>query len=246
MNNRIDLSKIDIVYPVRKLAEGNSELRYSLRSVAKNLPHRNVWVISEEIEWLSSLVNRMEMKDEGKAFENVNAKLMAAVENDLISDPFIFMMDDIFVMKEVNDIPYYALGRTLTERARTYDVYGSYWRDLDETQQILWFLNKPDVDFEVHAPILFQKAGLRRILKKYPTSGHRRTLYGNIFKKKPTYTADFKIYDEDTQPDADATYISTCVGSWREGSKAYQFVTSEFAEPCEYEKVEEIKVKEED
>ena len=245
MNNRIDLSKIDIVYPVRKLAEGNSELRYSLRSVAKNLPHRNVWVVGEEIGWLGSLVRFMPAEDEGKAFANVNQKLLAAVENDLISDPFVFMMDDIFVMKEVNDIPYYAIGRTLTERARTYDVYGRYWRDLDETQQILWFLRKSDIDFEAHAPILFQKAGLRRILKKYPTSGHRRTLYGNIFKKKPTYVSDFKIYEEDVEPDAETPYISTCVESWRESSKTYQLVTSEFAEPCEYERAEEIKVKEE-
>lgn len=245
MNNKIDLNKLDIVYPVRRLTEGNSELRYSLRSVAKNLPHRKIWVIGEEIEWLSSLVNRMEMKDEGKAFENVNAKLMAAIENPLVSDPFIFMMDDIFVMQKIDEIPYYAIGRSLGERLRRYDVYGSYARDLQEARYILWFEDKEDVDFEAHSPIIFQKAGLSRILSRWPKSGHRRSLYGNFFKKKPTYVEDFKIYGEKDEPDHSSPYISTCVESWRNSSKVYQFVTGEFDNVCEYETIEEIKVKEE-
>lgn len=246
MNNNIDLNKLDIVYPVRRLPEGNSELRYSLRSVTKNLPHRKIWVIGEEIEWLSSLVNRMEMEDEGKAFENVNAKLMAAIENPLVSDPFIFMMDDIFVMQKIDEVPYYAIGSSLGERLRRYDEYGSYARDLQDARDILWFDGKEDIDFEAHSPIIFQKAGLSRILSRWPKSGHRRSLYGNFFKKKPTYVEDFKIYGESDEPEPCVPYISTCVESWRNSSKVYQIVTGEFDDICEYETIEEIKVKEED
>lgn len=249
MNSKINLSEIDIVYPVRKLAEGNSELRYSLRSVAKNLPHRNIWVIGEEIEWLSSIVRRIDLGENGAAFANVNRKLMEAVENPLISDPFIFMMDDIFVMQEIREIPYYAIGRTLSERLRRYDEYGTYARDLQDAQNILWFERKEEIDFEAHAPIIFKKAGLQRILTRWPESGHRRSLYGNFFKKKPTYVDDFKIYGADEEPKK-APYISTCVESWNRNSKAYQLVTQTFAEQCDYEwlnqPIEELEVKEEE
>lgn len=248
MSNKIDLSKIDVVYPVRKLAEGNSELRYSLRSVAKNLPHRNIWVIGEEIGWLSSIVRRVYVGENGTAFANVNRKLMEAVENPLISDPFIFMMDDVFVMQKISEIPYYAIGRTLGERLRRYDEYGPYARDLQAARDTLWFERKEEIDFEAHAPILFKKPGLQRILTRWPESGHRRSLYGNFFKKKPIYVDDFKIYEADEEPQK-APYISTCVESWNENSKAYQLVIQIFAEQCDYEcinqPIEELEVKEE-
>ncbi len=38
------LSDLDIVYFVKESAQ-NEELRYSLRSVEKNFPHRNVWFV---------------------------------------------------------------------------------------------------------------------------------------------------------------------------------------------------------
>ena len=245
MRSEIDLSKIDVVYPVRPLAEGNSELRYSLRSVAQNLPHRNIWVIGKDIEWLSSDVGVIWAQDAGKPFENVNRKLMAAVENPLVSDPFLFMMDDVFVMKKQTKVPYFAIGHSLRERLQKYDKYGSYARDLQAAREILWWAKKDEVDFEAHGPILFKKAGLKQILRKYPSSGHRRSLYCNFYKKRPTYTDDFKVYHAEDDPDGRLPYLSSAVESWRDGSKLYQLVTSTFSDVCHYEKTTMLNTEEE-
>lgn len=236
MSSEIDLSKIDIVYPVRPLMEGNSELRYSLRSVAQNLPHRGIWVIGKDIEWLSSDVGVIWAQDAGKPFENVNRKLMAAVETPLVSDPFIFMMDDVFAMSKQTKVPYFAIGQSLRERLQKYDKYGSYARDLQAAREILWWAKKDEIDFEAHGPIIFKKAGLKQILRKYPSSGHRRSLYCNFYKKRPTYTPDFKVYHATDEPDGSLPYLSSAVESWRDDSKLYQLITGTFSTPCQYEK----------
>ena len=236
MSNKTDLSEVDVVYPVKVLPNDNSELRYSLRSVARNLPHRNIWVIGGDISWLSSEVGRIPANDPGKAFANVNHKLMWAVESPFVSDPFIFMMDDVFVMKKVRRVPYYAIGKTLLDRLRKYDRYGSYAKDLQEARDILWYEKQSEIDFEAHGPILFKKAGLKQILRKYPSSGHRRSLYCNFYKKRPTYTDDFKVYRATDEPDGSLPYLSSAVESWRDDSKLYQLITGTFSTPCQYEK----------
>ncbi len=241
MSSKVDLKNVDLVYPVRKLPEGNSELRYSLRSVAKNLPHRKIWVIGDDIAWLSPKVGKIQMEDGGKAFWNVNQKLMTAVEDGRITDPFIFMMDDIFVMKKVRSIPYYAINHRLGDRLTKYDNFGPYAQDLTMAREILWWLKEDEVDFEAHAPILFRKSGLKRILRRWPESGHRRSLYANIYHKRPKYVDDFKIYHAEDDPEPGAQYFSSAVESWRDGSKLYGLVTSTFTEPCEYEAPEMIR-----
>ena len=40
----MNLKSLDIVYIVKN-TEYNGELRYSLRSVCKNFPHRNIWIV---------------------------------------------------------------------------------------------------------------------------------------------------------------------------------------------------------
>lgn len=236
MSNKIDLAEVDVVYPVKVLPNGNSELRYSLRSVARNLPHRKVWAIGGEIDWLSSIVERIAAPDNGKAFDNVNNKLMLAVEKPFISDPFIFMMDDVFVMSKQTKVPYFAIGQSLRERLQKYDKYGSYARDLQAAREILWWAKKDEIDFEAHGPIIFKKAGLKQILRKYPSSGHRRSLYCNFYKKRPTYTDDFKVYHATDEPDGSLPYLSSAVESWRDDSKLYQLITGTFSTPCQYEK----------
>lgn len=236
MSNKIDLAEVDVVYPVKVLPNDNSELRYSLRSIARNLPHRKAWAIGGEIDWLSSIVGRIAASDNGEAFDNVNNKLMLAVENPFVSDPFIFMMDDVFVMKKQTKIPYYAIGKSLLERMQKYDKFGAYARDLQEAREILWWAKKDELDFEVHGPIIFKKAGLKQILRKYPSSGHRRSLYCNFYKKRPTYTDDFKVYHATDEPDGSLPYLSSAVESWRDDSKLYQLITGTFSTPCQYEK----------
>ena len=234
---KINLSEIDIVYPVKKVDLGNEELTYSLRSVCANLPHRDVWIFGTGLSGINETVRTVPIGDLDKAFANVNKKLATAITIEEISDPFIFMMDDIYVMKPQTEIPYFALSRSLENRLDHYSRVGSYARDLIAARDILRGLEETEIDFEAHAPILFHKAELEYILMNYPRSGHRRSLYGNIFEKKPKYIRkDFKIYDEQTVPSRTAPYLSSADGSWTWQSKLREYVMGEFREKCKYER----------
>lgn len=105
---RID-EQTDVVYPVKLTRNGNRELRLSLRSLS-NIPHRNVYVVApERPEWLSGDVRFIECPDDHVSYENVNRKLLAACSVDDLSENFIFMNDDIFIMQKMTEIPYWAL-----------------------------------------------------------------------------------------------------------------------------------------
>ncbi len=239
-SNKLNLADLDVVYPVKPTRDGNSELRYSLRSL-RNLPHRNVHIFSDYIIWLDEhKVKRHPSSDrpDKQRFANVNQTLLRACDDPNISDPFIFMNDDFFVMKPVKEIPYYVNG-TLQQHYdylhRTYQG-SKYMRDLLETQSELKRLGLGTLDFEVHAPIIFYKDELRRILKAYPNAACRRTLYANSMKVKWKQAIDFKIYGFGDNFDHNRPFVSTADANFRRQSGVRSMIRSEFTTPSPYEK----------
>lgn len=236
MSNKINLAEIDVVYPLKR-TDDCSELRYSLRSIEENMPHRDVWIISDHLpDWASPGLHLIPFLDTSTAFANVNAKLLAAIEEFRISDPFVFMMDDVFALHPVKTIPFYAIGRDMQERANSYTVHGSYAKDLDRSRVVLMALNLKAVDFEAHAPIIVHKDEMEGVLRSFPWSGHRRSIYANMQKFKPKYVDDFKVYYSMDKPDPSRDYLSVSEESWRVGSKSRDFINQRFTEPSRYEK----------
>jgi hypothetical protein len=231
------LSEMDVVYVVRPTRDGNIDLRYSLRSL-KNLPHRNVWIYCSEPAplWLTN-VNLVENdnRDQTTKFENVNRKLIAACDNKEITKEFILMNDDFFIMKPVRKLPNYALGPTLMERFQKCLRIGTYAVDLLRAAQELLELGQTDIDFEIHAPMVFNRARMLKILENYPETGHRRTLYGNIYNLKPTYEGDFKIY-RNQDLDKSKRFISTTEDALATMPDVARFIFDTFKEPSKFER----------
>lgn len=175
----VDLSELDIVYPIRRTRNGNEELRYSLRSVEKYLPHRKIYLYSSSaIEWVSPEVETILAQELTTGVNaSVNSKLLKACQNAKISDPFILMNDDFFALKPIEELPYYTTGSLMDEinARRSYDRFRMF---LDSTRDKIErdYLVKNPLNFEIHLPMVMDKQTLRQVLLKYPTS-IRRSLY---------------------------------------------------------------------
>ena len=239
-SNKLDLSQVDIVYPVKITRDGNAELRYSLRSLV-NLPHRNVHIFSDYISWLSKEVKWHPSSDRPGVprFANVNTTLLRACEDPNISDPFIFMNDDFFVLNPVDKIPYYYNG-TLQQHYdylhKSYPTGSKYMRNLLEAQTVLKQSGFDNLDYELHCPIIFHKAELKDVLKAFPNSACRRTLYANMAKVEGEQAIDFKIYGFLDNFNHARPFVSTTDANFRRQSGVRSLIRSKFTSSSKYEK----------
>jgi len=161
MSSRADR---DVVYVVRP-GDDNEELRYSLRSVAANVPHRRVWVAGHCPRWVTG-VRRVELPPLPDKFDNQYQSLMAALSQPGLADWFYLFNDDMYVVERFHgDLPTFNLGPL----AGYLDYLGSigkrplngWFRGMREMSRLLEARGVSDpLCYEGHVPLLFPKAGL--------------------------------------------------------------------------------------
>lgn len=137
----------------------NFELRMSLRSVEKYLSgYSDVWIIGEFPDWLQNCQNKP-LADTSKIPDhNIMLKIKAACETAEISDDFLFFNDDHFLLTEFQapTFPYFHKGSLETYVAkRGKDGYG---RRSANTLKFLQDNNLPTKHFDIHTPIIYNKA----------------------------------------------------------------------------------------
>ncbi len=172
--------KLDIVYPLINSVQDNIEFKYSLRSLA-NYPHWNVYIIG----YLPPRVNKTKVKHIDYNMYSpywhiiTSNKLYQASMVSTISDDFIFMNDDIYIIKEVKDIPYYKVW-SLEDHLNYFkqkNIMNSY------TREILEMYNRyPKWDsFEAHTPIKYNKAKIQMFVNVFWVETLRRSNYCNYY-----------------------------------------------------------------
>ena len=182
---------MDVVYICR--SGPNEELRYSIRSVEKNLPHNNIWVIGQSPEWYKG--SFIEVKNVNAKYSNARANLDALVRSKLITEDFILMNDDFFIMRPIEKISYFYEG-TLLERAERNELLtttGAYTQLLYNTYDKLLKMGiEEPLNYEMHIPMIMNKKKLKEVLR-YKTCLWR-SLYGNIYEVGGTDREDVKVY----------------------------------------------------
>jgi hypothetical protein len=186
---------MDIVYAYRTWPLNWIELRYSLRSLI-NLEHDNVFIIWDKPDWATNIVH-IPMKDDlWSKFENVRRKYRRMCLDTRISEDFVMMNDDFYILKPIEKLWYYirwtleSVISTLKEKV----WHTKFYKAMEGVYKMY-----PSWDcFSVHTPIIFNKKKLLKIMKKYwDTLTCKRSLYCNCYKirwEKLKWWTDCKVW----------------------------------------------------
>ena len=237
----VNLKSCDIVYLVKN-TKYNGELRYSLRSVCKNFPHRNIWFIGSMPEGIKpdyfQPVKQSNNSNPSGKYNNVYKLFDAISKNKAISSNFILFNDDFFVLKPVKKLPVYAYG-SLEEQIefvkREARIPNSrYIELLNKEVEDLTERKLPCNNFALHLPLMINKKMMQDVIKEF--GRFNRSLYGNY-----TYYTDYlkqqkdvKIYNHIQIPSEDQIFVSTTDGSFNLGEVG-KYIREKFKDPCEYE-----------
>lgn len=224
----------DIVYILKDTLDTN-ELRYSLRSVETNFPHRFVWFVGGQPQGFKP-DRAVPHKQEGaNKWELIRSSMLrVAQERDLTEDFFLFN-DDFFVMKPPTgkfvNFTDKSLAWRIGELKQTYMILNHYGRTLEKAKEELKIIGKPTDNYEVHLPMLFNKALVPTVLKC--SSPQMRSIYGNINEVEHIQHDDVKVYDLDTVPE-DPDYLSTNDRTFTQG-KVGEYIRQTFPNPSRFE-----------
>lgn len=224
---------MDCVYICRP--GDNEELRYSIRSVVKNLPYDRLWLAGYKPSWYVG--DFLEVNNTTTKFENIRLTLKSVAENNNISDNFILMNDDFFILKPVQSVEILHGGLLIDKINRYKKLVGNnrYVSILDKTYKFL--INEGienPLDYDIHTPIPMNKSNLLKVInrKHFP-----RSLYGNVFNIGGKYMEDVKLYPDGSKLknniNNDTTYISTQDNSF--DSLCNDLLYNLFDQPTKYE-----------
>ena len=238
---------MDAVYLVR--AGVNEDLRYSLRSLAANVPHDRVWIVGHMPSWCGG-VEHLPSRSHGSKWANLPADLLAASRTEAISATFAYWNDDFFCVAPVDGVPLYHRGPLSEYVGKRGRVQGSaYLKGQRETLKLLraWGYPEP-LSFETHMPIVFDKGILRDVLERLLSapafSNERRcacqapayrSLYGAVAGLEGERIEDMKRTGRNEGIPAGWDWVSTSDASWETGKMGKQ-LRAMFPEPCQYER----------
>ena len=151
---------IDIVIPLGKGSTWqDNELRICLRAIEQHLTnYRNIWIVGEYPKWLQHCYH-IPLQDKQKLIpdKNIMLKIKAACEEKEISDTFLFMNDDHFLLSnyDAETFPYYwdiYLGKA-------YELRGDspYGRRIRNTLESLLTESVTLFHYDTHYPIVYNK-----------------------------------------------------------------------------------------
>jgi hypothetical protein len=213
----------------------NEELRYSLRSVATNLPHDGVFIAGSAPPWLTPDVGVIPTLDRGAKYSNILDALEVACDH--VPDEVVYFNDDQFVMAPVPAIPVYHRGRLADRKTKT----GIYGGGFAETEALLRQLEVVGelLNYELHLPMPIRATRMAEALARARAVFrgkclHPRTLYGNLWHLGGEQLDDVKVHG------SAGDYTGARLLSTNDTSFASQpvgeFIRSAFPDPCRYER----------
>lgn len=173
----------------------NIELRLSLRSIekfGKNIDR--VFIVGNKPEFIKN-VEYIWVENEYEWWRNAFEKTKVAIKAG-ISDDFLLMNDDFFMLKDFDaeTYPFYHRGEIPTDTNR------EYTRVLANTRKILEKEGYKTKHFGMHCPIRINGKKYLELEKYMKEPVSVRCLYGNIFVKGARQAKDGKgVFDSATK-----------------------------------------------
>lgn len=240
---------MDFVYLLKHDTENNSEeLRYSLRSL-RNVPHDQVVIIGEKPDWLTNVLF-IPVPQNSTKYQNVNANMMRAIHDDRISDKFVLMNDDFFIMKPLQEIEPLHFGYMQEVLNYYRQRYGSDTPYINNMQSALHLLqsegHKYPLSYELHVPMVMQRSVLKDIYNNQTSRLFQvRSYYGNHVQVGGRQVSDCKVFIDDNHNDgaysqdpekylAAQTFLSATGGAFKRGIVG-EYIRRSFPSPSVYE-----------
>ena len=174
----------------------NEELRYSIRSIYQSFPESEIWVVGGKPDWY--IGNYIKVEQNLSKYKNAAKNLMAICNSNEISNPFVLMNDDFYIIKKIDKILDFH-GGSLLEKSRFYERLSggnNYVRKLFATHKKIKSIGIEDpLDYELHVPMIMEKEKLKEVLK----DGDQflwRSVYGNKFNVGGIQMEDVKVYSK--------------------------------------------------
>ena len=202
---------MDVLYILgRGSKHEDMELRLSLRCLEKNARGiGRVFIVGNKPDWVQN-VTHIPAEDTWTAENNAFQKILKACRSD-ISDEFLFMNDDFFMIESFStNYEYFSRGKL--EKREKDDPYSL---SINNTFDFVKRYNKTPNNFEVHCPFRINKHrallldGIAEYFKKQDTGILFRSLYGNVFDFWFRKAEDTKIYDDVWKDPKETGCIST-------------------------------------
>jgi len=196
------MKNLDIVYILRNSGTRwmNNEIKYSIRSVERNINFRNIFIVGGlPLFFDSKKINHIVADDPySNKLKNAIYKISLACNDERISENFVLMNDDFFFLKKVEKIDYFNKGKLEVSKKNHSTKGGYYYRAICNTLETLKDMGIDDpIDFEVHYPIIINKKKFLETINKISDIDGLlfRSLYGNLNNIKSKYRRDVKIFD---------------------------------------------------
>ena len=236
---------VSVVYPIKSPSE---ELKYSLRSLEKNasILIDNVWIVGEMPTWASNL-NHLPAGNPFSRIEDFRAKVTAAANHPHVSEQFLLMHDDFFLIKPIEKFQAYHMGSLhdyIDEMFQDPTISRRYVKVVETTYN--WMKSQGFSDqltWQGHRPLLWDKARLADSLKKYPKGLALDVvgLYemaGSEHRDYATRGVNSKVYETEVSlkeklQQLDHPWLSTSDSAF--SGRAGAFIRQMFPEPSDYE-----------
>lgn len=233
---------MDIVYLVKNCVI-NEELTYSLRSLS-NLPHNRIFIVGGISTNLnqSKVIYRPFLQGADKFANTTNGLKYICQDKDL-SDDFILMNDDFFILKPITD-PINELNlcrgtiqEVIQEIGHRYETGSPYLTGMKQTHIYLRDLgySKP-LSYELHVPMVINKKCFLALFSlpyiETIRKGHIRSIYGNTYLNDSQKIKDVKVHRDFYTPIGSDKFLSTEDNSWPSVKKYLERI---FPEKSPYE-----------
>lgn len=141
---------MDVVYPLSKSSQwsNHNELRYSLRSVEKFVPVRNVYLIGFKPEWATNVIHIPFSDFHVVKDANIISKVLRACYEDLTAE-FIRLSDDQYFLTPYKKAYYY--------KPDLQDGEKQWLKRCFNTKDVLLTQKKPIYNYDCHVPQLIDK-----------------------------------------------------------------------------------------
>lgn len=230
------MRKYDVVYILKENAR-NDELRYSLRSIDRNLEHRKVWFVCGKPDGLVPDEYMDHVQEGSTKWQRVRSSLIEVCKNDNITKQFWLFNDDFYVMNPIDKQFMYHRGLLAdhikdVERRHAGMITG-YTRQLRLCEEQLRDAGLTTLDYAIHVPMLVDREKMLQTLEMFPRCPMFRSLYGNYAKVGGEFIKDCKTVDANKIIDTDAPFFSTSNRAF--GGNVREQMESLFSDVCKYE-----------